>query len=201
MTGAGPSRDVDPRAVRVAVSSAVTDLEAIVLEPAGIPSGPGGLVLVDGAPVDVRLERRDPAHALLVEDDGHETTRTAVVMLPSDADADASGSVRREVLIDGWRIVVEIESEHRASLRDRAQRGRDPLARTGRSELRAVIPGRILGVSIASGDRVSAGQQVMVVEAMKMQNELRAPRDGVVARLAVGPGQTVEVGDLLLVLE
>jgi biotin carboxyl carrier protein len=48
---------------------------------------------------------------------------------------------------------------------------------------------------------VTAGQQVMAVEAMKMQNELRAPRDGVVASVAVSPGQTVEVGDLLLVLE
>jgi biotin carboxyl carrier protein len=41
----------------------------------------------------------------------------------------------------------------------------------------------------------------MVVEAMKMQNELRAPRGGVVGRVEVGPGRTVEVGDLLLVLE
>ena len=55
-------------------------------------------------------------------------------------------------------------------------------ARSGPTELRAVIPGRILAVSVAPGDRVTAGQQVMVVEAMKMQNELRAPRDGVVAQ-------------------
>jgi biotin carboxyl carrier protein len=41
----------------------------------------------------------------------------------------------------------------------------------------------------------------MSVEAMKMQNELRAPRDGVVVSVEVGPGRTVEVGDLLLVLE
>jgi biotin carboxyl carrier protein len=178
------------------VSPAAPDLEPIVLEPSGIPGAPSR---VDGAPVDVRLERRNPAHSFLVEDDGLEPARSAVVMLPPEPGA--GGTVRREILVEGWRIVVEIESEQRASLRERAQRGRDPMARTGRSELRAVIPGRILGVSIAPGDRVSAGQQVMVVEAMKMQNELRAPRDGVVARVEIGPGQTVEVGDLLLVLE
>jgi len=42
---------------------------------------------------------------------------------------------------------------------------------------------------------------VLVVEAMKMQNELRAPRDGVVTRVAVAAGQTIEIGDLLLVVE
>jgi biotin carboxyl carrier protein len=105
------------------------------------------------------------------------------------------------VIVDGWRFVVETEPEQRASLRERARQGRDRAARTGRTELRAVIPGRILTVSIAVGDHVTAGQQVMAVEAMKMQNELRSPRDGTVASVEVGPGRTVEVGDLLMVLE
>ena len=187
-------RAVDPRAVRVAVPGADAELAAIVVEPA-----PDGSALVDGALVDLRLERRGPDHAILAEGDGRATRRSAIVMLsPGPA---SGGTVRREVIVDGWRIVVEIESEQRAALRERARRGRDDTARTGRSELRAVIPGRIVGVSIAPGDRVTAGQQVMVVEAMKMQNELRAPRDGVVGRVEVGPGRTVEVGDLLLVLE
>jgi len=47
---------------------------------------------------------------------------------------------------------------------------------------------------------VTAGQQLLVVEAMKMQNELRAPRDGTIERVAVGAGATIEVGDLLLVI-
>jgi biotin carboxyl carrier protein len=48
---------------------------------------------------------------------------------------------------------------------------------------------------------VVAGQQLLAVEAMKMQNELRAPRDGTIDRVAVAPGRTIEVGDLLLVIE
>jgi glutaconyl-CoA decarboxylase len=70
----------------------------------------------------------------------------------------------------------------------------------GPVDVRAIIPGRIAAVSVASGDAVMAGQQMLVLEAMKMQNELRAPRDGTVDRLAVAVGENVEVGDLLLVI-
>jgi len=59
----------------------------------------------------------------------------------------------------------------------------------------------VVSVSVATGDAVTAGQQILVVEAMKMQNELRAPRDGTIRQIAVGPGVTIEVGDLLLVIE
>jgi biotin carboxyl carrier protein len=63
-----------------------------------------------------------------------------------------------------------------------------------------MIPGRVATVSVAPGDVVAAGQTLLVVEAMKMQNELRAPRDGTVERVAVGAGETIDLGDLLLVL-
>jgi glutaconyl-CoA decarboxylase len=70
----------------------------------------------------------------------------------------------------------------------------------GPVDVRAIIPGRIAAVNVASGDAVTAGQQLLVLEAMKMQNELRAPRDGTIDRVAVSVGETVEVGDLLLVI-
>jgi glutaconyl-CoA decarboxylase len=95
---------------------------------------------------------------------------------------------------------VEIEPEARASLRERARRGRTEDVAGGPVDVRAIIPGRIAAVSVASGDAVMAGQQMLVLEAMKMQNELRAPRDGTVDRLAVAVGENVEVGDLLLVI-
>ena len=66
--------------------------------------------------------------------------------------------------------------------------------------MRAIIPGRVVSVSVVPGDEVVAGQQLLVVEAMKMQNELRAPRAGTVDSVATGAGRTIEVGDLLLVL-
>jgi biotin carboxyl carrier protein len=58
----------------------------------------------------------------------------------------------------------------------------------------------VVAVSVVAGDRVEAGQEVLVVEAMKMQNELRAPREGLVDRVEVAVGDTIEVGDLLVVI-
>jgi pyruvate carboxylase subunit B len=65
----------------------------------------------------------------------------------------------------------------------------------------APMPGLILKVEVEVGQAVKAGQGVVVVEAMKMENELKAPADGVVARIEVQPGQTVDKGATLLVLE
>ena len=102
--------------------------------------------------------------------------------------------------MNGWRFEMEIEAAARAALRERAVRGRDAVGHSGPAELRAIIPGVVVSVSVARGDVVAAGRQLLVVEAMKMQNELRAPRDGTIERVAVGAGETIEVGDLLLVI-
>ncbi len=197
---AAPAGIRDPRAVRVALAPAADDptVEPIVVEP---PAG-DGLVLIDGQPLQFRLERFDAIRRVLVEGSGESAVRSAIILMPIDGPTGgaASGVVRLEVIVDGWRIEVQLESERRAELRQWASRGRAESASGGATEVRAVLPGRVLAVSIAPGDTVVAGQQILVVEAMKMQNELRAPRDGVVARLAVGAGQTIEVGDLLLVL-
>lgn len=68
-------------------------------------------------------------------------------------------------------------------------------------QVRALMPGRILEVAVAVGDAVAAGELLLVLEAMKMQNELRASRAGIVTRCAAAPGQTVETGALLLTLQ
>lgn len=65
----------------------------------------------------------------------------------------------------------------------------------------APMPGLVVRVEVEPGQHVRAGQGVVVVEAMKMENELKAPADGTVARIEVQPGQTVEKGATLLVLE
>ena len=57
-----------------------------------------------------------------------------------------------------------------------------------------------MAVSVGVGDTVTAGQQLLVVEAMKMQNELRAPRDGTIERVGVAVGVNIEIGDLLVVI-
>jgi len=105
-----------------------------------------------------------------------------------------------EVVVDGWRFVLEVEDHVRAELRRRATRQPDATTASGPTEIRAIIPGRIAAIRIEAGDVVEAGQGLLVVEAMKMQNELRAPRAGTVVRIAVEAGQTIDTGDLLAVL-
>jgi biotin carboxyl carrier protein len=156
--------------------------------------------LVDGEPLAADLVRRGPRRATLLVGEGSQRVRHRVVFTDAPV-VGPDGLTRREIVVDGWRIEVELEPERRASLRERARSGRQASAAGGPTEVRAIIPGRVVAVSIAPGDAVTAGQQVLVVEAMKMQNELRAPRDGTIRKVAVAPGTNIEVGDLLLVIE
>ena len=75
-----------------------------------------------------------------------------------------------------------------------------PQAAPGGEAVKAPMPGAILSVSVKQGDAVKKGQVLLVLEAMKMENEILAPRDGVVAALSVQAGQTVETGSLLCTL-
>ena len=197
-----PDRIVDPRAVRVALGASAWHAEVppVVIEPPAAPLLAGAddeVVIVDGEPRQLRLEPYDSVHAVLVE--GHaDPIRTPVLLLPDDGPAGPRG--RRQVVVDGWLVEVEVGSERHASLRERARRGREAASHGGPTEVRAIIPGQVVSVSVVAGDEVLAGQQLLVVEAMKMQNELRAPRDGVISRVAVGAGQTIDVGDIMLVI-
>jgi biotin carboxyl carrier protein len=71
----------------------------------------------------------------------------------------------------------------------------------GKASLKAMMPGRVINVLVNVGDEVVAQQGLLVVEAMKMENELKAPKAGKVVEIKVKPGQTVEKGELLLVVE
>lgn len=114
---------------------------------------------------------------------------------------DRAGRQSVEVVVDGWRFELLVEDDARAALGDRASRDRTAAGTAGGPlEIRAIIPGRIVAVAVAPGDTVEAGQTLLAVEAMKMQNELRAPRAGTVTRVAAGAGATVELGDVLVVL-
>ena len=130
-----------------------------------------------------------------------EAPRGRGVVLGAVGPLDHDGRRPVEVVVEGWRFEMLVEDEARAALRDRASRNRDAAGSIGGPlEIRAIIPGRIASVAVAPGDVVEAGQTLLAVEAMKMQNELRAPRAGTVTRVPVGAGSTVELGDVLVVL-
>jgi biotin carboxyl carrier protein len=86
-----------------------------------------------------------------------------------------------------------------------AKRGRegfpDPVSVLAWAVVKAPMPGRVVRVLVSVGDHVTAKQAVVVVEAMKMENELRAPRDGIVKEVLVIAGATVESGAVLVVVE
>ncbi len=71
----------------------------------------------------------------------------------------------------------------------------------GEQTVAAPMPGRVVRVLVGAGDEVAARQPVVVVEAMKMENELRAPKPGRVKEVTVAPGMSVDAGKVLVVIE
>lgn len=126
--------------------------------------------------------------------------RDRPLVLPAATAPTARGRTGLEVVVAGWRFEFEVEDADRHDLRERATSASEAAAHHGPTDVRAIIPGRVVSVAVAVGDGVAAGQRLLSVEAMKMENELRAPRAGTVERIAVASGQTVELGDTLVVL-
>jgi biotin carboxyl carrier protein len=122
------------------------------------------------------------------------------IVLPSSVPPSVRGRIPLEVVIAGWRFEFEVEDASIAAIRDRATAGQDAAVQHGPTEVRAIIPGRVVAVAVVAGEAVSAGQRLLAVEAMKMENELRAPRDGTIDRVVVAVGETVELGDPLVVI-
>jgi biotin carboxyl carrier protein len=81
----------------------------------------------------------------------------------------------------------------------RAWRGRrhGAVEAEGRQQVLAPMPGKVVRILVQAGDQVEAGQGLLVVEAMKMQNEIRSPKGGTVERLHVKEGQPVNAGEVL----
>ncbi|MFO1538827.1 MAG: acetyl-CoA carboxylase biotin carboxyl carrier protein subunit [Chloroflexota bacterium] len=112
----------------------------------------------------------------------------------------ADGRRRYEVTVDGWVFVVTAEPAARAELRARAARAAAASGPAARAVVKAQIPGRVVRLWVAVGDQVEAGQRLLAIEAMKMENEIRAPRAGTVESIAAAVGVPVELGDELLVV-
>jgi biotin carboxyl carrier protein len=100
-----------------------------------------------------------------------------------------------EVWVGGRRYAVSI-----ADMRDRPAT-QNKHSSSGPMEVRALMPGKVVSVLVEKGASVQAGQGLIVVEAMKMQNETKSPKDGVVSGVYVAAGSTVAAGEKLMVVE
>jgi biotin carboxyl carrier protein len=129
--------------------------------------------------------------SLIVRDlDGSRLRSVDAVVVPQN------GSGTLDVFIDGHRIEVA----QRGGL-GRRTRGVAGAHGVGPQRLTAPMPGKVVRVLVKSGDEVHPRQGLVVVEAMKMENELRAARGGRVRDVLVGEGQSVEAGTTLVVVE
>jgi biotin carboxyl carrier protein len=107
------------------------------------------------------------------------------------------GTSNASIVVGGRTIAVEIDEARRFRMR-RAAGGSS--ASTSES-VASPMPGKVIALPVVAGDIVRAGQTVAIVEAMKMQNELTAEREGRVKEIRVAAGQVVESGEILVVLE
>ena len=141
-------------------------------------------VLVDGEVKDVTYSEADNLGQVTVILDG----KSYAASIDGNAN-DVS------VTIAGYRYDCELEDE-----RERAANLAAREASKGGGVVKAVMPGVVVEVLVAEGDTVAAGQPLLILEAMKMQNEIGAPGDGAVKSIHVKAGQAVGAGEKLLTL-
>jgi len=101
----------------------------------------------------------------------------------------------KEVWVNGRVLAMEVFDPR--DLRP----GQGAIANHGRQEIAASMPGKVIRVLVGPGDTVEEGQGLVVVEAMKMQNEMKSPKSGRVAEVRVRPDATVGAGEVLVVVE
>jgi biotin carboxyl carrier protein len=107
-------------------------------------------------------------------------------------------------LEEGWQVLLhgkmfEARVEDEQAIRVRAL-AHPPADASGEFVLRAPMPGLVVGLPAAAGQSVAKGEALVILESMKMQNELRSPRDGSVLEIRVRPGQAVDQNQVLLVV-
>jgi len=124
------------------------------------------------------VETETGVYTVLIEGRSYE----AVVLAPG------------QISVNG--VPFEVEVFDPRSLRGR----RGAASNDGPQSIAAPMPGKIVRVLVAAGDEVTAGQGLVVVEAMKMQNEMKSPRAGRVAEVKTAAGATVTAGEILLVI-
>jgi biotin carboxyl carrier protein len=164
------------------------EIRSVRVESLGAAGEPGGrfrLWIGDGEPIEVDCRRTDLGLAILYPQTGR-TVDAAVV---------DRGGGDWLVQLPHVGIVAAVDGR-----RFKAGRAADAAA-SGEQRITAPMPGRIVRVLVQPGDEVAARQGLIVIEAMKMENELTSQRAGRVREVAVAEGVSVEAGRLLVIVE
>jgi biotin carboxyl carrier protein len=134
--------------------------------------------------VDLQHITDDTVYSMLIEGKSHEVF------------ADLEEGTWK-ILLDGERYEVEVEDERTKRLK--ALQGPDKKL-VGDVQIKAPMPGLVVKIPVEVGQRVEANQPLLILEAMKMENELRAPRSGIVKDVRISTRQAVELNQVLLIL-
>jgi len=144
-------------------------------------------VEIDGRTYEVDVHHSDDASYLLLHNNQVFDCRVTRQTKSHD---------RFDVRLKGHRHSVAIIDPRRLRSDENSDRHHD-----GLTEISSQMPGKVVRVLVEVGTKVEKGDGIMIVEAMKMQNEMKSPRSGVVVSINVKPGDTVNAGDVLAVVE
>ena len=156
--------------------------EVEIATPADAPGAWSVRLNAGGRQVDATVSQPEP---------GRFVVRLGKSILRGDRDRRGDGTTA--VIVNGRRIDVAVRDPRR-------RRGAEAHASCA-VQLVAPMPGKVVAILVAEGAQVERGAGVIVVEAMKMQNEIQAPRAGRLTSLRATPGQTVNAGEILATIE
>lgn len=166
-------------------------------------------ITIDGKPHRVELERGEPSGNWHCRLDGREVEIDVVQTGPDVLSLILGGQsveVQREWLVgqdaETWQLAIR-GRRFAAEVRDpRALRSRRAAAHgEGPKKVTAPMPGKIVRRLVEEGQQVEAGDGLLVIEAMKMQNEIKSPKAGTVRQLSASEGAAVNAGEVLAVIE
>lgn len=151
---------------------------------------------------EVTIERRGGLYHVEVGGESHSVdARKLEGDFLSIVTSGRSYEVSVETLRDGY-VVRHGAAEQRVTLSDPGRRAREEQqAADGPERIVSVMPGKVVRILVREGDDVQPGQGLVVIEAMKMENEITAEKPGRVTSISVKPDQAVETGAELLVIE
>jgi biotin carboxyl carrier protein len=152
----------------------------------------GGRVVVDGVEREIELLAVEEGAWLLREGNGQ-------ALAYVDGERGKIGVSIRRGGADPVVVAAEVMEARSAAVAELVRARATAVA--GPAAVRSPMPGRVVKILVRAGERIAAGHAVVVVEAMKMENELRAPRAGTILEIRCAEGEAVEAGQDLIVVE